>query len=291
MLPVQNRYPNRPRKFLLGLGVCALALTGYLALRPAKKISPLTEETPTSLADASRADAARAIDALKRLASAPRLRPAAADTQTKPAAPPKIANLQELFAQMKDAPVPVLPVARMDITLKKFICPDDLGFDGDVGVYDRGNLVGYVNIGRNFDDNGFTSDWLNYSLYRAIVDERGEKAGYQQVQPYMSPNADLLSLGGKFAPAHVSQGADDYIYAPDALLPFAHYDKSTDRLTDLDGQPRGSLGRDERYLELMSTPSCIDESFQGAGFIEFPSAREFDDFKRRMGQDPVWKEK
>jgi hypothetical protein len=302
MQPVQ-RYPNRPslrpsgprqaqngstgRKFLAGLGILALGLTGYLALRPAKNISPITEEAPAALADAAPTrDAAKKLDALKRDAPTPKFNPQKPDEQNKPAATPH--NLQELLAQMKDAPVPTRSIGQMDISLKKFICPDNPGFDGDVGVYDHGNLIGYLNIGRNFDN--WRSDWLDYSLYRSISNERGEKSGYQQVQPYMSPNADLVSLGGRISAAKLSQGADNNIYAPETLLPIGHYNKETEQLTNADGNALGSLSRDERYLKMSARPSCLDETFEGAGFIEFPSLQEFDLFKGRMGRSDVWKQ-
>ncbi|HVN67048.1 MAG TPA: hypothetical protein VMT55_01645, partial [Candidatus Sulfotelmatobacter sp.] len=278
------------RKFIVGLGILALGLTGYLALRPAKKISPITEETPATLIDAAPIrDAARKIDAPKRNPFAPKFNLAKTDAPPQPSAAPR--NLRELFTEMKDSPIPVLPAAKMDIALKKFICPDDIGFDGEVGVYDRGNLIGYLNIGRGFDDDhGLSSDWLDYSLYRSIINERGEKAGYQQVQPYMSPNADFVSLGGRISAAKLSQGAKDYIYGPGSLLPFGQYDKGTEQLIDMDGNALGGLSRDERYLELTARPSCLDETFEGAGFIEFPSLQEFNLFKGQMGQSDVWKQ-
>ena len=271
------------------MGILALGLTGYLALRPAKKTLPVTEETPSALTDAAPArDAARKPDALKRGALAPKFAPQKTDEQNKLAATAR--NLQELFAQMKNAPVPALPIGQMDISLKKFICPDDVGFDGDVGVYDHGNLVGYLNVGRSLDDSGFNSDWLIYSLFRSIIDARGEKTGYQQVQSYMSPNAALFSLGGQVAPAQVSQEAKNNIYTPGALLPIAHYDKKTEQLIDTDGNALGSLSHDKRYLKLSARPSCLDETFEGAGFIEFPSLQEFNHFKGRMGQSDVWRQ-
>lgn len=287
--PRQSQNGSTGRKFLFGLGILALGLTGYLALRPAKCSWPTQEETPTALADASPDhDAAKKLDALKRASLAPKLTLSKDNAPTKPSATPR--NLQELFAQMKDKPVPALPIGQMDISLKKFICPDGLGFEGDVGVYDRGNLIGYLNIGRNFDDSGWSSDWLNYSLYRSIINERGEKAGYQQAQPYMSPDADFVSLGGRISAAKLGQGAKDYIYGPEALLPFGHYDKETEQLRDTDGNALGNLSRDERYLKLSARPSCLDETFEGAGFIEFPSLQEFNHFKGQMGQSDVWRQ-
>ncbi len=252
-------------------------------------MSPVIEETPTALADAAPdRDAARKIDALKRVSFAPKFDLPQADAPGQPAAAPR--DLRELLAQMKDKPVPSLPIGQMEISLKRFVCPDDVGFDGNVGVYDRGNLVGYLHIGRDFDEaRGWSSDWLNYSLYRSIIDERGEKSGYQEVQPYMSPNADFVSLGGRISQAKLSQGANDYIYGPEALLPFGHFDKETGQLRDVGGRALGSLRRDERYLKLSARPSCLDDTFEAAGFIEFPSLKEFNLFKGQMGRSDVWK--
>jgi len=91
-LPPHPRDPRQPqngstgRKFIVGLGILALGLTGYLALRPAKKISPITEETPATLIDAAPIrDAARKIDAPKRNPFAPKFNLAKTD-----APPPRL---------------------------------------------------------------------------------------------------------------------------------------------------------------------------------------------------------
>jgi hypothetical protein len=298
MQPISKNIPTvRPKspakKYCigLGLGLLGLVFTGALALRPARKPLP-PEGTPTTQADANLTGDAKLFDALKRDALAPKFNLQETDEQNKPAALPH--NLQELLAQMKDSPVPTRPIGQMAISLKKFICPDDVGFNGDVGVYDHGNLVGYLNIGRNFDSSGtssdWSSDWLNFSLYRSIVDERGERSGYQQVESYMNSDADFVSLGGKISAAKLSQGTADNIYGPESLLPFGRYNKETGQLTDTAGNALGGLNRDERYLKLSARPSCLDETFEGAGFIEFTSLHEFDLFKGRMGKSEVWKQ-
>ena len=192
--------------------------------------------------------------------------------------PQKINNLKDFFAQLEDAPIPIVNSSDINIRVDKTgVCPGEQpGLN--IAFYHNENLMGYLYLASDEDAPSYLD---GQSLY-GILNPQGRLIGFREIINFYKPTFSFLSLGGRTVKGEEEALEGNYIFGPESSLPLGRLNRKTNEFVDSQGEVAGRLQTERIYLPIYEAPNCevVDLPIEliAATYLMFPTPEEFSAF-------------
>jgi len=192
--------------------------------------------------------------------------------------PQKIESLKDFFAQLEDAPIPIINGSDINIKVDKTgVCPGEQpGLN--IAFYDNEDLMGYLYLASDEDALSYLD---GQSLY-GILNPQGQLIGFREIINFYKPTFSFLSLGGRTVKGEEEALEGNYIFGPQSSLPLGRLNRKTNEFVDSQGEVAGRLQNERIYLPIYEAPNCdpvdLPNEPAAAIYLMFPSSEEFSAF-------------